>query len=141
MERYKVKRMLFQYRNLVKECHHLKEDTVELRSQMDGIKAQRLTGMPKGSQRSEVVEINLDKLAELERRWDQKFTEMTDTLVMIDDAIGSLEDSRHRIILRLRYLNGFEWERIAYSLGYSWRNTHRLHNEALDEIGKVFDKM
>lgn len=45
--------------------------------------------------------------------------------------IEGLKDDRYRTILTLRYLLGRSWGYIAEHMGYSIRQVHRLHGEAL----------
>jgi DNA-directed RNA polymerase specialized sigma subunit len=37
----------------------------------------------------------------------------------------------HRCLVRLRYVRGMTWEKIAVHMNYSWRQVHRIHGEAL----------
>jgi hypothetical protein len=45
--------------------------------------------------------------------------------------IDALDNQTYRLLLTLRYVNCKKWEEIALAMGYSWRNTVRLHGEAL----------
>ncbi len=46
-------------------------------------------------------------------------------------AIDRLPDERHRLVLRLRYLNGYSWRLVAEHSGYEERHARRLHREAV----------
>lgn len=37
-------------------------------------------------------------------------------------------------VLRLKYINGWEWEDIATEIGYGLRNTHYIHSRALKNL-------
>ena len=49
----------------------------------------------------------------------------------IEQAIDSLEDTRHRLIMRLRYIDGMCWEDISEKVHYEYRWVLRLHRDAL----------
>lgn len=57
----------------------------------------------------------------------------------IEQTIQQLEDSTYRNILRLRYIRFMTWEQIALEVCYSYRQTCRLHGEALGEINHVIE--
>ena len=52
----------------------------------------------------------------------------------IETVIDKLKDSRERTIMRYRYISGLEWEEVCVKSHYSWRQTHRLHSDALRKI-------
>ena len=61
----------------------------------------------------------------------------------IDRLVDKKQDAREKInkvkgeygtILEMRYLENKEFEEIAYRLGYSIRQIHRLHGESLNKI-------
>lgn len=79
-------------------------------------------------------------------------TDLSDYIVIIDEMIEDLKQERlkrakrqqeieHRIqqmkdedeqrVLRLRYIKGMKWEEVAVEMGYSWKQIHRIHSEAL----------
>jgi hypothetical protein len=37
-------------------------------------------------------------------------------------------------LIRLYYIDGLTWEKVCVDINYSWRQTHRLHSEALKKI-------
>lgn len=61
--------------------------------------------------------------------------EKTETLLELQrearGLIEGLKDDRYRTILTLRYLLGRSWGYIAEHMGYSIRQVHRIHGEAL----------
>ena len=52
---------------------------------------------------------------------------------------SQLEDERHRVILRERYINGLSFREIAKIVGYTERHLHRIHGEALVEFQKILN--
>lgn len=87
-------------------------------------------GMPHGSSHSDLSDyaaildeqIDLLKEERLERvRCYQK----------IEIQIRQMENEDEQEVLRLRYILGMKWEEVAAKMGYSWKQTHRIHSSAL----------
>lgn len=58
----------------------------------------------------------------------------------IVEAVGRVEPPLLRALLTARYINYKTWDEIAAELGYDLRWVHRLHREALEQIGRVLEK-
>lgn len=87
-------------------------------------------GMPHGSSHSDLSgyaaildeQIDLLKEERLEKvRCYQK----------IERQISQMENEDEQEVLRLRYILGMKWEEVAVKMGYSWKQTHRIHSSAL----------
>lgn len=48
----------------------------------------------------------------------------------IEYAIKELPE-REKYLIRARYIDRKSWEEIAVDMGYSWKQVHRIHSEAL----------
>lgn len=48
--------------------------------------------------------------------------------------IERLEKENEKEILTKRYINGYKWERIAYEMGYGYRQILRMHGMALSRF-------
>lgn len=117
------------------ECRQLRDRTVTLRETIDGLKAQRFGGTPGGTAgKPSQLDATLDQLNGIEAQWNKSAKEMVDALSEIDSVIGSLPDSKWRTLLRLRYMDGFSWERVAKAMCYSKQHVFEIHNEALDAV-------
>ena len=75
-----------------------------------------------------------DKLAEIDSEIRNRMVYYTEVWEEVFNTIQKLEDGRYRQILVGRYLRGFTWERIAVAIGYSYKQTIRLHGYALKAI-------
>ena len=60
-------------------------------------------------------------------------TAATRAVKTIEKAIEGLNPTT-RMLLRYRYIEGLTWEEVCVRLSYSWRQTHRLHARALDQL-------
>lgn len=90
-------------------------------------------GMPKGIQQSDLSEyvVKLDNLIEkLKQERFEKIKLMDDILY----SISLLEDEDEKSVLRMRYIKGVQWEDICVAIKYSWRQTHRIHSNALKNL-------
>lgn len=52
----------------------------------------------------------------------------------IKDRIERLEDENEKDVLMYRYIRGMKWEDIAVKMGYSWKQIHRFHSNALEKF-------
>lgn len=77
------------------------------------------------------------KIVDLEREIDRRVDEYVDLTREIEARIDRLEDGRLRDLLRWRYVNEWDWERVAGALGYERRQAFRLHARALRAFEEV----
>ena len=85
------------------------------------------------------VENAVCKLIDLEKDLDAEIDKLVDETRLAERLIKSLEDKRHRDVLRFRYLNCWSWERIAEEMNYERSWILRLHGFALIEIEKLWE--
>ena len=90
-------------------------------------------GMPKGSSQSDLsgYAATLDDLIE---KLKKERLEKIQHLRNIEDQIGKMQDEDEKRVLRLRYIKGLKWEEVAVEMGYSWKQTHRIHSQALIDL-------
>ena len=80
------------------------------------------------------MEAIIAKLVDLEREVDAEIDQMIEIRAAVKAAIDNAPDSKHRTLLRHRYINGKTWEQIAVEMHYSYMHVCRLHGEALDKL-------
>lgn len=87
-------------------------------------------GMPHGSSRSDLSDYAaiLDEQIELLKR---ERLEKIRCYQKIERQIRQMENEDEQEVLRLRYILGMKWEEVAVKMGYSWKQTHRIHSSAL----------
>lgn len=76
---------------------------------------------------------NAPELAELLARYEALLSDLAAEQLAIEQAIESLEPTA-RMLMRYRYIDGRKWEEICLLMSYSWRQVHRLHAAALEEL-------
>lgn len=131
----KEKRWLWTYQNIERERQQIRAKLEEVEAAMEAPKVQRLDGMPRGGtpDGGSAIESLVAKRIELQQLYQEKLAAMAATQLEIEQAIESL-DPTARLLLRCRYLEGLKWEEVCVRLNYSWRQTHRLHGEALRKL-------
>jgi DNA-directed RNA polymerase specialized sigma subunit len=87
-------------------------------------------GMPHGSSHSDLSDYAaiLDEQIELLK---EERLEKVRCYQKIERQIGQMENEDEQEVLRLRYILGMKWEEVAVKMGYSWKQTHRIHSSAL----------
>ena len=129
-----TKEQLKAYRDLKQESEDLKLRIVTLERDMSSPRSPRLDGMPRGgSGENNVLCEQIDKKDELLRLYQEIEAELNAQLFAIEIAIKKLEP-RERRLIRLYYMDGLTWEKVAVAMDYSWRQVHRIHGEALEKL-------
>ena len=87
-------------------------------------------GMPHGSSHSDLS----DYAAILDEQIDllkEERLEKVRCYQKIERQISQMENEDEQEVLRLRYILEMKWEEVAVKMGYSWKQTHRIHSSAL----------
>ena len=90
-------------------------------------------GMPRGSSHSDLSDYVaiLDEQIELLKK---ERLEKVGCYQKIERQIRQMENEDEQEVLRLRYILGLKWEEVAVKMGYSWKQTHRIHSSALQNF-------
>ena len=90
-------------------------------------------GMPHGSSHSDLSDYAaiLDEQIELLK---EERLERVRCYQKIERQIRQMENEDEQEMLRLRYILGMKWEEVAVKIGYSWKQTHRIHSSALQNF-------
>ena len=115
----------------LKEVDRLEDEKVRLSSIRDKI-TPTYSDMPKSGigDKTDTAAAIIDLDLEIDyqiKKWMQYGNE-------IRQVIESVPDYNLRLLLNYRYITGMKFEQIAVTMGYSWRQIHRLHGKALEQI-------
>ena len=103
----------------------------ELRTTMDGLKAQILSDMPKSQPIShDRFGTSLSIIEEMEIRNTSLFQKYK----QIEDIIQAVPDSMHRELLRLQYLEGYNKLQVSNKLGYAYEYVFELEKKVLNKL-------
>ena len=95
---------------------------------------QQLTGMPPSGQQHDVMAEYAAKLDAIERALTSIIVDLEERCLRVDQAVLTLPANEQRI-MRLRYVEGYSWKRVAKTTNYSDQSCWRLHLQALDHLG------
>lgn len=70
---------------------------------------------------------------------DYHKTDLFEILKQITNAIMKVENNVYKNILISRYINFETWEIIAQNIGYSYKQTQRLHKKSLQKVKDVLE--
>lgn len=125
------KEFLSRYLKVLAEEKDIREEIAYWESRAQKVTAS-WSAVPGGGKGSDKVQTGAIKVVELRDSLMGKIEELAAVRAEIERAIGTVQDDTQRRLLRLRYIKGMTWERIAVEMNYSYRNTTRLHGFALE---------
>ena len=100
-----------------------------------------LDGMPRGQGAGDPMVGLTEKRQAVLKKYEAKLAELDAALLWIEDLIDGLEPGERRL-MRYRYIKGLTWEKVCVAIGYSWGQTHNIHNGILDRlIEKIGEKV
>lgn len=131
-----IKQRLNSYRDLLTERVQLQTELQKLEALMASPSSSNLDGMPRsGSGPCNPVASIAVKHMELVERYKTKVRQLVEEQAAIEALIEDLEPTERKLA-RYRYIDGLTWEEVCEELGYSWRQTHRIHGRMLDGLVK-----
>lgn len=121
---------LIQYRETERELARLERETEEWRA-----RAERMTTSyslaPGGGGDGRSMENAVLHLHELVQEFAGLLGEQAQRRLLVGEIIDAVPDPRLQEVLRLRYIEGMTFQRIADSLGYCHYQIQRHHKKAL----------
>lgn len=92
------------------------------------------TRMPHGGGDTDQLTNGVAKIIELEKEIDAKVDKLVELRREIEAGIETVDSSTQRRLLKLRYIDGMTWERVAVEMNYSYMQVCRLHGKALNAL-------
>lgn len=132
MEIAKKKEFLSQYRAIKRQINRIEMYIEEIRESKTSVSI-KYDDMPHAHNITDLsdyaakVDTKLRELAELK---DKK----ANLLDKIMDAVTGMEDEAEKDVIVYRYIREMSWEDIANNIGYSVKQTCRIHGRALEHI-------
>lgn len=129
----KKKAYLNSYKKKVRKLVSLREQEKAFRIGLENPKAIEYNDMPSSNSQSDLSD-NMVSLERLEEKIQQKIDEIIVIRTDIEDKVTDMEDGTESDIIRKRYIEFKDWTVICVEIGYSWKQTHRIHSNALESF-------
>lgn len=135
-----AKEELRSIRKLDKELKAIEREYDQLRADIYNIHATNY-GKDKiaGSKSVSFVD-KLERLDECRHRCNERWDELIDIRTAIRAKIDRVDDYIHRALLIDYYVAKNTWEIVCVNLGYSWKQMHRYHRQALEAYATANSK-
>jgi RNA polymerase sigma factor (sigma-70 family) len=128
-----IKYRLYEYKWLKENIQELEDRLLEIDTML-----QKATSNP-GNSKVQTTKDN-DKWTDLinnkiiiENKINSQLERMYKEMSYIEDLISCLPE-REKKLMRLRYIDNHKWEEICVEMGYSWKQIHRIHANALMQL-------
>lgn len=128
------KRWLWRYQESLREEQLLEEEIEQLQAEAERV-TPCLTGVPGGgSGQGDKLPKAVEKILEEKHRLMKQIVETQSVRREIIAVVDGVKDSKHREILRRRYLLGQRWEEIACAMHMAFRWVTKQHHKAIQEM-------
>lgn len=136
---HKLIRTLEEYRQLKKEVRWIAEDLRALETSIYSPRGQRYSKTPRGpgGHEGHTMEAAVIKHDRLIAHYNRKIAEINELLLKVEQAIEMLPDSNQRSALRLYYIQGLEWRKVAEKMCYDERTVYRFRDAGLKALAKI----
>ena len=121
------------YRWRMREAQILRERIDDLEDQLTGIRAQRITDMPRGGKAMGTDDL-VAKKVDLLNMYKRDLALAEEAKKAIYECIRSVDCIRDRTILSMNYVDGMSYSRIAEMLSYSPRQIKRFNKNAVENM-------
>ncbi len=129
-ERKKVE-WLHRYQGLLATLEKLKDEQEVLETKLEGLGAQIIDDMPRGSG-GDLDKEKLIMCLEENKKWVIKtLIEIEEERRKIYEAVNRIDDPAAQVLLLYRYIDGKDWKEVAEKMFYSERQVYYLHKRAL----------
>lgn len=83
---------------------------------------------------------SVEQIEEWERKLDEQLSEQLRIRKEIEEAVSAVENPDCQTLLRMRYILGYDWEKIAEEMHYTVRWTMKMHRKALEAFEKDMER-
>lgn len=83
----------------------------------------------------------IDKIIDFEDKLYKHISDLVEIKTKIKRIIDSVENINERLVLQLRYLNFYEWNKICKEMHFSKRTIFRIHSTALASALKAYERI
>ena len=111
----------------------------DLRNQIGGLSAIAYDRDRVQTSPSNRMEQLIPKLIRLEEKYARNLARYNTEVLKRTKQIEGLDNPLHVSILTMRYVRDMKWEEIAEETTYTFRHVTRVHGEALQAFGRLYN--
>lgn len=126
-----AKDYLSELHTMEKSVNILTEKVQELEHRISGLKGITYDGDKVQTSPEDRLSDLVPKLVQLKKRLTKEYTKLVSETIKRERMIRSIGNATYSEVLILRYVAGQKWEQVSETMGYSYRQTTRLHGNAL----------
>ncbi len=131
-----TKENLKEYLGIKEELKQITYKLKELEERKTSIKSKIITDMPinfNGYMNNNSIDDLLIKIEECIEEYRKKEILLYNKQLEIEKAINILK-ANERVIMRMRYIEGYKWDEISIITNYSEENIYKIHRNSLKKI-------
>lgn len=95
---------------------------------------QTITAAPGGGNGGDKIGRSASEIADIEKQIDDEIKAAEQERKRIKAVIDGVQNNRHKTVLRMVYISGMSFQRIADRLGKSERNIADIHKKAVERL-------
>ena len=143
-----VRRMLWRWGNTISALRKLEREREEAQrwanDARDTLRAQNLTGMPRGGRKSDLSDVvaeyihRVEMYDDLVKQIDAEIAERIRMRNCIEAMVAQLTPMQEKVIC-YRYIDGHAWRYIAMKMNYDEDHIMRVERQAVDYIAQNVD--
>lgn len=95
---------------------------------------QTITAAPGGGSGGDKIGRSASEIADIEKQIDAEIRAAEQERKRIKAIIDGVQNNRHKTVLRMVYISGMTFQRIADRLGKSERNIADIHKKAVESL-------
>lgn len=114
------------------------KDIKRLRSLISSVKSINTGEKVKSSNTDNGIDNTVIKIVDLEKDYKNLVLLYINKRKELDKILVQM-NTKERLLIELRYINGLTWEQMAWQMNYSEPQIYRIHKYALNNLKKIKD--
>jgi DNA-directed RNA polymerase specialized sigma24 family protein len=110
-----------------------RERAARLREQIGCATSRARLGGSRGSAEPDVMSAQIARLVDMESEVLNKVVDCECRILDIERKVDELPGAQ-RMVMRLRYFEGYGWEKVAKTMHYTARRCLQMHEEGLEKL-------
>ena len=124
----------------IAECRAALKQAQKLALELDAAmdprpRSPKLTGLPRSGQNT-TLDLQMEIIEAAEKRFEAAREIALEKLIELEEKIDALAEYDQKAVLYFRYIYGMKWADVAERMHWSERTVRRIHEKAVEEMGK-----